>query len=55
MCARCAEHGIPLLVDAEYATVQPAIDYFTFVGALAFNDGAGTGDCEQRPIVHGTI
>ncbi|EER94526.1 proline dehydrogenase 2, mitochondrial [Sorghum bicolor] len=55
VCARCAEHGIPLLVDAEYATVQPAIDYFTFVGALAFNDGAGAGDCEQRPIVHGTI
>lgn len=52
VCARCAEHGIPLLVDAEYATVQPAIDYFTFVGALAFNDAA---DGEQRPIVHGTI
>ncbi|XP_062201372.1 proline dehydrogenase 2, mitochondrial-like isoform X2 [Phragmites australis] len=51
--ARCAEHGIPLLVDAEYATVQPAIDYFTFAGALAFN-GGGAGDSE-RPIVHGTI
>jgi proline dehydrogenase len=52
--ARCAEHDIPLLVDAEYATVQPAIDYFTFVGALAFNgkDAAGGG---ERPIVHGTI
>ncbi|XP_062205568.1 proline dehydrogenase 2, mitochondrial-like [Phragmites australis] len=49
--ARCAEHGIPLLVDAEYATVQPAIDYFTFVGAVEFN-GAGDG---ERPIVHGTI
>jgi proline dehydrogenase len=47
--ARCAEHGIPVLVDAEYATVQPAIDYFTFVGALEFNAGEG------RPIVHGTI
>lgn len=52
VCARCAEHGIPLLVDAEYATVQPAIDYFTFVGALAFNDATGG---EHRPIVHGTI
>uniref|UniRef100_A0A0A9DHJ8 Proline dehydrogenase n=1 Tax=Arundo donax TaxID=35708 RepID=A0A0A9DHJ8_ARUDO len=53
--ARCAEHGIPLLVDAEYATVQPAIDYFTFAGALAFNgEDAGAGDGE-RPIVHGTI
>lgn len=45
---RCAEYDIPLLVDAEYAAVQPAIDYFTFVGALAFNGGG-------RPIVHGTI
>ncbi|CAN6311986.1 unnamed protein product [Urochloa humidicola] len=47
VCAACAEHGIPLLVDAEYATVQPAIDYFTLVGALAFNGG--------EAIVHGTI
>ncbi|XBJ24851.1 hypothetical protein VPH35_002636 [Triticum aestivum] len=46
--ARCAEHGIPLLVDAEYASVQPSIDYFTFVGALACNGGG-------RPIVHGTV
>ncbi|KAL6905306.1 hypothetical protein ACP4OV_002907 [Aristida adscensionis] len=54
--ARCAEHGIPLLVDAEYATVQPAIDYFTFAGALAFNgEAGGGGDRERRPIVHGTI
>ncbi|BAF27158.1 proline dehydrogenase 2, mitochondrial [Oryza sativa Japonica Group] len=45
---RCAEYDIPLLVDAEYATVQPAIDYFTFAGALAFNGGG-------RPIVHGTV
>ncbi|XP_040384432.1 proline dehydrogenase 2, mitochondrial-like [Oryza brachyantha] len=45
---RCAEYDIPLLVDAEYATVQPAIDYFTFAGALAFNGGG-------RPIIHGTI
>lgn len=54
--ARCAEHGIPLLVDAEYATVQPAIDYFTFVGALAFNgEAAAAAASSARPIVHGTI
>ncbi|CAL4940521.1 unnamed protein product [Urochloa decumbens] len=53
VCAACAEHGIPLLVDAEYATVQPAIDYFTLVGALAFN-GEGTAGAD-RPIVHGTV
>lgn len=45
---RCAEYDIPLLVDAEYAAVQPSIDYFTFVGALALNGGG-------RPIVYGTI
>uniref|UniRef100_A0A0E0F0T2 Proline dehydrogenase n=1 Tax=Oryza meridionalis TaxID=40149 RepID=A0A0E0F0T2_9ORYZ len=45
---RCAEYDIPLLVDAEYATVQPAIDYFSFAGALAFNGGG-------RSIVHGTV
>uniref|UniRef100_K4A8Y6 Proline dehydrogenase n=1 Tax=Setaria italica TaxID=4555 RepID=K4A8Y6_SETIT len=54
VCARCVEHGIPLLVDAEYATVQPAIDYFTLVGALAVNGEARSADGE-RPIVHGTI
>jgi len=56
VCARCAEHGIPLLVDAEYATVQPAIDYFTLVGALAFNgEGEARAADGERPIVHGTI
>ncbi|CAD6204429.1 unnamed protein product [Miscanthus lutarioriparius] len=53
LCALCVEHGTPLLVDVEYVMVQPAIDYFTFVGAMAFND-AGAADSE-RPIVHGTI
>ncbi|CAN6300198.1 unnamed protein product [Urochloa humidicola] len=55
VCAACAEHGIPLLVDAEYATVQPAIDYFTLVGALAFNGSGEAGGGGDRPIVHGTI
>ncbi|KAK3153245.1 hypothetical protein QOZ80_2BG0169750 [Eleusine coracana subsp. coracana] len=52
---RCAEHGIPLLVDAEYATVQPAIDYFTFAAALAFNTSKAAWATGDRPIVHGTI
>lgn len=52
---RCAEHGIALLVDAEYATVQPAIDYFTFAGALAFNSSGCGGGVGGRPIVHGTV
>ncbi|CAN6288841.1 unnamed protein product [Urochloa humidicola] len=52
VCAACAAHGIPLLVDAEYAAVQPAIDYFTLAGALAFNGGAGD---RPTPIVHGTV
>jgi proline dehydrogenase len=47
VCARCAERGVPLLVDAEYAAVQPAIDYLTLAGALACN--------AERSIVHGTV
>uniref|UniRef100_A0A0D9XM80 Proline dehydrogenase n=1 Tax=Leersia perrieri TaxID=77586 RepID=A0A0D9XM80_9ORYZ len=53
IAGRCAEHDIHLLVDAEYATVQPAIDYLTFAAALAFNVAGGGG--EGRAIVHGTI
>jgi proline dehydrogenase len=36
-----------LLIDAEYASVQPAIDYFTYLVALKFNN--------ERPIVYGTV
>jgi len=48
LCKRCAEVNIPILIDAEYSSVQPAIDYFTYAAALEFNQG-------DYPIVFGTI
>ncbi|WOL17359.1 proline dehydrogenase 1, mitochondrial-like [Canna indica] len=48
ICKRCEESNIPLLIDAEYLTVQPAIDYFTYFAALQFNRG-------DQPIVYGTF
>ncbi|XP_042420283.1 proline dehydrogenase 1, mitochondrial-like [Zingiber officinale] len=48
ICQRCAQADIPLLIDAEYSSVQPAIDYLTYWAALKFNHG-------DRPTVYGTI
>ena len=48
ICERCTEANIPLLIDAEYTSVQPAIDYFTYAAAVQFNHG-------DYPIVFGTI
>ncbi|XP_042494681.1 proline dehydrogenase 2, mitochondrial-like [Macadamia integrifolia] len=45
---RCLEINLPLLVDAEYTSVQPAIDYFTYSAAMEFNK-------DENPIVFGTI
>ncbi|RWW83961.1 hypothetical protein BHE74_00007480 [Ensete ventricosum] len=48
ICERCTEANIQLLIDAEYTSVQPAIDYFTYAAAVRFNHG-------DHPIVFGTI
>ncbi|KAJ6840718.1 proline dehydrogenase 2, mitochondrial-like [Iris pallida] len=48
LCQRCAEINLPILIDAEYTSVQPAIDYFTYSAALEFNRG-------DDPLVFGTI
>ncbi|CAL9782561.1 unnamed protein product [Musa acuminata subsp. burmannicoides] len=48
ICERCTEGNIPLLIDAEYTSVQPAIDYFTYAATVRFNHG-------DHPIVFGTI
>ncbi|KAI9083367.1 hypothetical protein K1719_034581 [Acacia pycnantha] len=45
---RCVQANIPLLVDAEHTTVQPAIDYFTYSSAVEHNKG-------QNPIIFGTM
>ncbi|XP_073001742.1 proline dehydrogenase 1, mitochondrial-like [Typha latifolia] len=47
LCKQCAEANLMLLVDAEYASVQPAIDYFTYLAALQFN--------REQPLVYGTL
>lgn len=48
LCGRCAEVGLPLLVDAEYTSVQPAIDYLAYAAAARFNRG-------PTPIVYTTV
>ncbi|KAJ4930453.1 hypothetical protein NE237_000059 [Protea cynaroides] len=48
LCQRCLETNLPLLIDAEYTSVQPAIDYFTYSAAIEFNK-------DENPIVFGTI
>ncbi|CAA7390923.1 unnamed protein product [Spirodela intermedia] len=48
LCGRCADVNLPLLVDAEYTSVQPAIDYLAYDGAARFNRG-------PTPIVYTTV
>ncbi|KAL1291796.1 hypothetical protein AAHE18_20G225900 [Arachis hypogaea] len=48
LCQKCVQANIPLLVDAEHTTVQPAIDYFTYSSAIVHNK-------DDNPIVFGTI
>ncbi|WVZ26668.1 hypothetical protein V8G54_005212 [Vigna mungo] len=48
LCQKCEEVNVPLLVDAEDTTVQPAIDYFTYSSAIMHNK-------DNKPIVFGTV
>lgn len=48
LCQTCESEGIPLLVDAEYSQVQPAIDYIINVAASEFNRA-------REPLVYGTM
>ncbi|KAI3876565.1 hypothetical protein MKX03_013947 [Papaver bracteatum] len=45
---KCLEMNLPLLVDAEYSSVQPAIDYLTYSSMIKINR-------HEIPIVYGTI
>ncbi|KAI3970948.1 hypothetical protein MKX01_024595 [Papaver californicum] len=45
---KCLESKLPLLVDAEYSSVQPAIDYLTYSTMIRINK-------DGNRIVHGTI
>lgn len=48
LCEKCVQCNIPLLVDAEHTSVQPAIDYLTYAAAIVHNKG-------ENPTVFGTI
>ncbi|XP_061362084.1 proline dehydrogenase 2, mitochondrial-like [Gastrolobium bilobum] len=48
LCQKCVQTNVPLLIDAEHTSVQPAIDYFTYSSAVMHNKG-------DNPIVFGTI
>ncbi|XP_010261927.1 PREDICTED: proline dehydrogenase 2, mitochondrial-like [Nelumbo nucifera] len=48
LCQNCLETDLPLLVDAEYTSVQPAIDYLTYCAAISFNK-------DENPVIFGTI
>ncbi|KAK9105422.1 hypothetical protein Scep_022266 [Stephania cephalantha] len=45
---KCFDMNLPLLIDAEYTSVQPAIDYLTYSAMVRFNR-------DNNPIVFGTI
>nr|GMC62264.1 proline dehydrogenase 2, mitochondrial-like [Ipomoea batatas] len=48
ICKSCLEAGVPLVIDAEDTTVQPAIDYITYSAAVSYYKDDG-------PLVFGTI
>lgn len=48
LCRACEAISLPLLVDAEYTAVQPAIDYFIYRAFSEFNR-------RREPLVYGTI
>lgn len=48
LCQECVEANVPLVIDAEHTTVQPAIDYLTYSSAIKYNK-------DDNPIVYGTI
>ncbi|KAG0617350.1 hypothetical protein M758_5G183700 [Ceratodon purpureus] len=48
LCKTCEQEGLPLLIDAEYSSVQPAIDYIIYVAAAEFNKGSW-------PLIYGTM
>ncbi|XP_043725360.1 proline dehydrogenase 2, mitochondrial-like [Telopea speciosissima] len=48
LCEKCLENNVPLLVDAEYTLVEPAIDYLTYSAAIKFN-------MDNNVMVFGTI
>ncbi|XP_059624590.1 proline dehydrogenase 2, mitochondrial-like [Cornus florida] len=48
ICRKCLEADVPLTIDAEDTSVQPAIDYFTYSAAIMYNK-------DNISIIYGTI
>lgn len=48
VCEKSFEGNVPVVIDAEDTSIQPAIDYMTYWTSLKYNE-------PQKPIVYGTI
>ncbi|KAL3629521.1 hypothetical protein CASFOL_026743 [Castilleja foliolosa] len=50
ICERAVESNVPLLIDAEDTSIQPAIDYLSYSAAVAYSRGEN-----EDPIIFNTI
>ncbi|XP_071692122.1 proline dehydrogenase 2, mitochondrial-like [Rutidosis leptorrhynchoides] len=48
ICNKSIEYNVPVVIDAEDTSIQPGIDYFTYMAAVKYNKG-------DTPLVYGTI
>lgn len=48
ICQKCFDSNLPLLIDAEDTSIQPAIDYFTYSSTIEYNK-------DDNLIVFGTL
>lgn len=59
LCQRCSDANLPILVDAEYSSVQPAIDHLTCAAMVKFNERTlrlrYRGNEDAKLIVYGTV
>eukprot|EP00271_Cylindrocystis_brebissonii_P018517 TRINITY_DN528_c0_g2_i1.p1 TRINITY_DN528_c0_g2~~TRINITY_DN528_c0_g2_i1.p1 ORF type:complete len:745 (+),score=104.35 TRINITY_DN528_c0_g2_i1:620-2854(+) len=49
ICRACEEQQLPLLVDAEYTSVEPAIDHLAYAAALEFNRPSNSNSNSRIP------
>ncbi|XP_071730992.1 proline dehydrogenase 2, mitochondrial-like [Rutidosis leptorrhynchoides] len=48
ICEKSFEGNVPVVIDAEDTSIQPAIDYMTYWASINYNE-------PQKPMVYGTI
>lgn len=48
ICKKSLELNVPILIDAEDTTIQPAIDYFTYSAAIPYHR-------DDKPLIFNTI